>query len=113
MGGNLFFAFTGAVLDVVAAPIDDALLASWRTKAERAGARLGWSNRRSVARRHAGGVSLAIAAPCDQLFLATEVNEWALCAALTESDPVRWGYLEEALIAQAIDDSLDAGTAAR
>src|ERR1700692_1004402 len=104
-GGNLFFASTGAVLDVVAVPIDDALLASWRTKAERAGARLGWSNRRSVARRHAGGVSLAIAAPCDQLFLATEVNEWALCAALTESDPVRWGYLEEALIAQTIDDS--------
>ena len=33
-------------------------------------------------RRHAGGVSLAIAAPCDQLFLATEVNEWAACPEL-------------------------------
>jgi cyanophycin synthetase len=60
-------------------------------KIERAGARLRWVNRRSVARRHAGGISLAIAAPCDQLFLATEVNEWALCAALVERDPVRWG----------------------
>jgi UDP-N-acetylmuramyl tripeptide synthase len=36
--------------------------------------------------------------------LATEVNEWALCAALIESDPVRWAYLEEALIARALED---------
>ena len=86
-GSNLFFASTGAVLEVVDATIDDALIAGWRSRVERAGARLGWADRQSVARRHAGGVSLAIAAPCDQLFLATEVNEWALCAALTVSDP--------------------------
>ena len=84
----------------VATAIDDALLAAWRSKVERAGARLGWVNR-SVARRHAAGVSLAIAAPCDQLFLATEINEWALCAALYERDPVRWSGLEDALVAQA------------
>jgi cyanophycin synthetase len=81
--------------------MDDALLAAWRSKVERAGARLRWADIRSVARRHSGGVSLAISAPCDQLFLATEVNEWALCAALVERDPVRWGGLEDALIAQA------------
>ena len=40
-----------------------------------------------VARRHAGGVSLALAAPADQLFVATEVNEWALCATLAAADP--------------------------
>lgn len=54
-------------------------------------------------RRHAGGISLAITAPYDQLFLATEVNEWALCAALIERDPLRWSALEGALIAQAAE----------
>ncbi|HSY96559.1 MAG TPA: Mur ligase family protein [Steroidobacteraceae bacterium] len=54
-------------------------------------------------RRHAGGISLAVAAPYDQLFLATEVNEWAWCAALIERDPLRWSALEGALIAQAAE----------
>ena len=39
-GGNLFFASTGAVLDVVGVPFDDALIDAWRTRVERAGARL-------------------------------------------------------------------------
>jgi cyanophycin synthetase len=82
--------------------IDDALLAAWRGRVERMGARLGWRHLQTVVRRHAAGVSLAIAAPCDQLFLATEVNEWALCAALVERDPGRWSNLEQMLVAAAI-----------
>jgi UDP-N-acetylmuramyl tripeptide synthase len=70
---------------------------------ERAASRLGWHHRPPVARRHAAGISLAIPAPYDQLFLATEVNEWALCAALSERDPARWAGLEQALIAAALD----------
>jgi cyanophycin synthetase len=97
----LFFASTGAVLDVIRAPVDDALIAAWRARVERAGVRLAWPDRRSVARRHAGGVLLAIAAPADQLLLATEVNEWALCAALIERDPPRWTHLQNALVAAA------------
>jgi cyanophycin synthetase len=89
------------VLDVVGIPIDDSLLAAWRARIERVSMRLGWSDPKSVVRRHATGASLAITAPCDQLFLATEVNEWALCAALVERDPVRWSGLEPALIAAA------------
>ena len=91
-------------------PVDAALLAAWAARVERAAARLDWRERRSVARRHAGGVSLAIAAPCDQLFLATEVNEWALCAALIERDPQRWSGLEAALVAEAA--AVSAGRAA-
>jgi cyanophycin synthetase len=52
-------------------------------------------------------VLLAISAPSDQLLLATEVNEWALCAALVESDPVRWKGLGDALIAAALNDADD------
>jgi cyanophycin synthetase len=89
------------VLDVVGAAIDDALLVAWRGRALRAGAHLGWTVRQAIARRHAGGVLLAITAPLDLLLLATEVNEWALCASLVERDPLQWSGLEEALVAAA------------
>jgi UDP-N-acetylmuramyl tripeptide synthase len=97
----LFFASTGAVLDVVGVAIDDELIAGWRARVERAGVRLRWTDRQTVARRHAGGASLAIAAPPDQLFLATEVNEWALCATLAGRDAQRSAPLEAALVAAA------------
>jgi UDP-N-acetylmuramyl tripeptide synthase len=97
----LFFAATGAVLDVVGVRIDDPLLAAWRARIERAAVHLGWHGTQTVVRSHATGASLAITAPCDQLFLATEVNEWALCAALAARDPVRWGGLEQLLVAAA------------
>ena len=111
-GGNLFFASTGAVLEVVGVPMDESLIGAWRERVERAGARLQWTGRQTVARIHAGGTSLAITAPCDQLFLATEVNQWALCAALLERDPVRWSALEEALIAETLKEAEGAATPA-
>jgi UDP-N-acetylmuramyl tripeptide synthase len=102
-GSNLFFASTGAVLDVIRTPVDDALIAAWRARTERAGAALGWPHRRAVARRHARGVLLAISAPVDQLLLSTEINEWAVCAALVERDPLAWAALKDALVAAAIE----------
>jgi cyanophycin synthetase len=62
-----------------------------------------------VARVHASGASLALAAPVDALFVATEVNEWALCAALFEQDRTRWSHLESALIAAALEEAADPG----
>jgi cyanophycin synthetase len=106
-GSNLFFASTGAVLDAVGVELDALLTAAWRVRIERAAALLGWHPLQCVARRHAGGVLLAISAPHDLLLLATEVNEWALCAALMERDPRRFAGLEEALIASALDDADD------
>jgi UDP-N-acetylmuramyl tripeptide synthase len=86
---------------------DDALLAGWRARIERAGAHLGWGSAHSVIRRHAGGASLAVAAPCDQLFLATEVNEWAVCAALAERNPAQTAALQAALAAAAAEAAAD------
>jgi len=104
-GSNLFFASTGAVLDVVRASLDEAQIGAWRARIERVGAALGWHDSRSVVRRHAGGILLAISAPADQLLLATEVNEWALCAALAERDPARAASLQDALVAAATDEA--------
>jgi cyanophycin synthetase len=95
------------VLDAVGVAVDEELIAAWRRRVERAGARLAWVDRHIVARVHAGGVLLAISAPGDQLLLATEVNEWALCAALVERDPKRWAGLNDALIAAALDGADD------
>jgi UDP-N-acetylmuramyl tripeptide synthase len=113
MGGNLFFAGTGAVLETVGVEIDEALLAGWRKRVERARRHLGWGTTGpgsptapdTVARRHASGVSLALQAPLDQLFTATELNEWALCATLFERDPVRWANVTDDLLADYLADA--------
>ena len=91
------------------------MLAGWRARAERASRHLGWNHppiaipvpHEIVARRHATGTSLAIAAPFDQLLTATEVNEWALCAALHERDPSHWHGLANALLAAAREQADD------
>ena len=83
-------------------PADADLIDAWRARIDRARRHLGWTDLHSVVRRHAGGTSLALTAPLDQLLLATEINEWALCAALLERDPARWSLLESELIAVAV-----------
>jgi UDP-N-acetylmuramyl tripeptide synthase len=109
-GANLFFAHTGAVLEVVGVAIDDELLRGWRARSDRARAHLHWPETATVVRRHATGASLALAAPCDQLFLATEINEWALCATLQQRDPERWHALAGEMLAGAIADAADPAT---
>lgn len=92
------------------------MLAGWHERVARARAYLGWvlcaadgyrgtspGTPEIVARLHASGASLAVAAPCDQLFTATEVNEWALCSALLERDPLHWSSLEDSLVAAAVE----------
>lgn len=107
LGANLFFRAPGAVLELAGILPDDALIAAWRLRVRRATLRLGWGDTTAVARRHAEGASLALSAPCDQLFAATEVNEWALCASLLERDPHRWSGLERDLIAAALEEAAD------
>ena len=99
----MFFAEAGAVLDVLGPPQDESWLAAWAARVERAAAHLAWRDSKIAMRRHRGGMLLAITAPVDQLFLATEVNEWATCAALAERDPERHSVLEHALVSAAPD----------
>jgi cyanophycin synthetase len=106
-GVNLFFAGTGAQLETSGIEADAALLADWRARAMRARAHLRWRMPGVVARVHARGASLAIAAPCDQLYTATEVNEWALCAALAARDRESRGGLEAALQAAALEQAAE------
>ena len=103
MGANLFFAGTGAQLETEGIAVDAELLEGWRTRVDRARAHLGWRDPAVVARLHGRGASLAIGAPCDQLYAATEVNEWALCATLQARAPQHWRGLEAALGAAALE----------
>jgi UDP-N-acetylmuramyl tripeptide synthase len=81
-GFNLYFADVGAVLETAGVEVDQALLDAWRARVMRMRVALGWPDAAPVARVHARGASLAVQAPLDQLFGATEVNEWALLASL-------------------------------
>jgi cyanophycin synthetase len=79
---------------------DAATLDGWARRVRRARQELRWPAAPEHAIRHHTGASLAMAAPPDQLFTATEVNEWALCAALAERSPDRIPSLVEALAAE-------------
>jgi cyanophycin synthetase len=110
IGANLFFAGCGAQLETVGIELDAALIGAWRARVERARLHLGWRVTGAIARGHAGGTSLAIAAPIDALYVATEVNEWALCAALKTADAARWSTLEADLVAAAAEEADDPQT---
>jgi cyanophycin synthetase len=112
MGASVFFVSTGAVLNVTSTPMDAGLITAWRARIERATQSFPWGPPQTVARPHAGGVQLAMSAPYDQLFLATEINEWALCAALFAADPDRWRGLEAALRTEARENAADGNPAA-
>ncbi len=63
------------MLEVYVAPV--ATCEAWAERVRAMSARLGWPEADLTAHRHRAGASLAFVAPEDQLFTATEVNEWA------------------------------------
>ncbi len=87
------------MLETQGVELDADLVEAWRRRVAQARERLGWPAGPVVVRRHGTGASLAQAAAADQLFTATEVNEWAWCATVAERDPQRWRELEAALVA--------------
>ncbi len=95
-GSNVYFASAGAALET--APqlaLDGTALERWQRNIIIAREALGWPDDAIVARRHATGASLAFAAPLDQLYTATEVNEWAWWKAIiiqTQDHPLSPGH---------------------
>ena len=82
-GPGLVLDRPGAVADVRVADAErDALIAAWREAAGRMLAAVGWGGERILVRLFTGGASLAITAPPDSLYAATDLVEWAWAAAV-------------------------------
>ncbi|WP_439106050.1 Mur ligase family protein [Congregibacter sp.] len=81
-GANFLLSGPGAVLDI---SVDDSdrelLIAAWRRHAKRLLGQLDWDDEELAVRPFDGGVSLALSAPLDGLYTATELNETAYEAA--------------------------------
>ena len=81
-GPGLLLDRPGAVLDVeIDGAAADQAIAAWRNAATRMLDAVGWSGERLAVRRYSGGASLAISAPPDALYAATDLNDWAWAAA--------------------------------
>jgi UDP-N-acetylmuramyl tripeptide synthase len=79
---------------------DPNVLSGWQRRVHLACRAFGWPASVVKAIAHESGASLAFSVPADQLFTATEVNEWALAAAVAEHDPARRETLIAALAAE-------------
>ncbi|MEM1204651.1 MAG: Mur ligase family protein [Acidobacteriota bacterium] len=85
-GPNILSPKPGAVLDVRLDDGDDAdaLIDAWSRHARALLGAVGWGDEEVLHRRYAAGVALALTAPIDALYAATEVNEAAFAAASAE-----------------------------
>ena len=84
-GPNCIWARPGAVLDAaVEADRQDAVATAWQGHASRLLDAVGWGDETTAVRRVHGGVSLAVSAPVDALYAATDLCEWAWTATLAD-----------------------------
>jgi cyanophycin synthetase len=84
-GPSLILDQPGAVLEVRLDPAEiPAAVAAWERAARELLQSVGWPDSRLASRTFAGGVSLALTAPIDGLYAATELNERAWAAAEAE-----------------------------
>ena len=84
-GPGLLLDRPGAVLELRLGGQDpDRAIAAWESAARRLLRDVGWADEQLSTRRFPGGVSLALTAPVDGLYAATELNELAWEAAAAE-----------------------------
>ena len=77
-GPNLIWERPGAVIDVAFGDSDpDLVIGAWRREVRRLLDDVGWREQGCCVRRFSGGASLAISAPVDALYTATEINDAA------------------------------------
>lgn len=88
-GPNWLLAGPGAVIDAkLGAHAAQEFADAWEAALDRALVALRWPRVERASRAWPGGVTLAFAAPVDQLYAATEINEWAFAAAAAATDPL-------------------------
>lgn len=84
-GPSLMLDSPGAVLEVRLSGADvGRAVAAWEKAARQLLQAVGWPDQQLASRAFAGGVSLALTAPIDGLYAATELNERAWAAAAAE-----------------------------
>ena len=84
-GANLLWDRPGAILDVaLPGELTEQAVGLWEQNARRVLDLVGWREEGTRSRIFPGGANLALSAPIDALYAATEVNEWALAAANAE-----------------------------
>jgi cyanophycin synthetase len=77
-GSNLYLPVAGAALETMGGKTpNDSVIEHWQALVTRSCELLAWPLPKLVARKHKTGASLAFSAPIDQLYTATEINEWA------------------------------------
>jgi UDP-N-acetylmuramyl tripeptide synthase len=108
-GPNLLWDRPGAVLDIALSAQEfsdstrfEPVWLTWEKEVRNAFDMIGWSQERSTRRSFpapdgSGSISLAISAPLDGLYAATELNEWALDAAIAQANGMEAPGREEAL----------------
>ena len=75
-GPNLLWNNCGAVIDVSFVEEHKKVVNQWQNCAEQLLKEIGWVEQRTIIRPYPQGASLAISAPIDVLYTATEINEW-------------------------------------
>src|SRR5919107_950021 len=91
-GPSLLLDKPGAVLEVRLDQADVVrAVAAWEVAARQLLESVGWRNEQLAHRAFVGGVSLALTAPIDALYAATELNEraWAVASAELQGQKVR------------------------
>ena len=84
-GPNAVFDSIGSILDVACSPQEaERLIPVWADHVGRMLESLDWPSAEFAFRRLEGGISLAFSAPIDQLYAASEINEWAWAASAAE-----------------------------
>jgi UDP-N-acetylmuramyl tripeptide synthase len=104
-GPSLLLDGPGAVLDIRLEERDcDRAIVAWRNAAQNLLREVGWIGESLVSRRFPGGVSLALTAPVDGLYAATELNEraWEAAAAELSGQPAPAYAADAAALREAI-----------
>src|SRR5210317_1144937 len=84
-GPNIVFHNVGSILDVSCTPDEaDQLIPVWADNGGRMLEALDWPSAEFAFVKLQGGISLAFSAPVDQLYAASEINEWAWAASAFE-----------------------------